>query len=106
MRTAAEYRGAYPLRRQPALTGAPQSADGVLTELEQGISLLDVAATTVDRRHAQAVALAGLRSADRFLSRAHPHGTNLDSILKRREELAQRLHAFTAVGDSNRGPAI
>jgi len=76
-------------------------AECVLTELELGITFLDVAENTSDPEHArQSVknAIIALRTANRFFSEIQP-GANLDGIEQRRRQLAERLRAITGVDD-------
>jgi hypothetical protein len=75
-------------------------ADSVLTELELGLTFLDVAETTNDPAHAlQSVkhALTALRAANKFLGVLQPgifHIDEFETIQQRREQLVQRLHAI------------
>jgi len=71
----------------------------VVTELDLGLTFLDVAATTTDGKHARKSignAIIALRTADRFLSELSPDTRNLDAIKQRREILAMRLREFGA----------
>jgi hypothetical protein len=79
-------------------------ADTVCTELDLGMTFLDVAQNTRDPRHAwQSVknAITALRTANRFLAKIQSTA-NIDAIRQRREELAKRLRAITNVDDSGR----
>jgi hypothetical protein len=70
-------------------------AEFILTELELGLTFLDIAETTADREHARLSvdhATTALRTADRFLSQVQPGTVNLGAIGLRRELLAERLH--------------
>jgi len=72
-------------------------ADTDCTELELGMTFLDVAASTGNRKRAlQSIrnAITALRTADRFLSRIRP-GPKIHAIHQRRERLADRLRAIT-----------
>ena len=86
------------------VTEAQQAlAATVLTELELGMTFLDVAENTRDRKHSlQSIrnAITALRTADKFLSEIYP-GTNIDGIKQRRRQLAERLRAITGVDDSS-----
>lgn len=70
-------------------------ADFILTELELGLTFLDIAETTADREHARLNvdhATTALRTADRLLSQVQPGTLKLAAIGPRRELLAERLH--------------
>jgi len=78
-------------------------AQSVLTELELGITFLDVAANTGDARRARQNiknAIIALRTADRFLLEISPD-RNSDAIQQRRKQLAERLHAITDADDAS-----
>ena len=72
----------------------------VFTELDLGLTFLDVAATTTDTDHAHRCvgnAIVALRTADKFLSELSPEARSLDTIRERREQLALRLREFAGV---------
>lgn len=74
--------------------------EAVLTELELGLTFLDVAATTADRQHARTAvrhAITALRTAERFLAKLRPNTNDADVIHQRHEQLAQRLRAITGL---------
>ena len=76
-------------------------AETIVTELELGMTFLDVAETTRVRRHAwQSIrnAITALRSANRFLSEIEP-GTGIDAVQQRREQLTARILAIIDVDD-------
>lgn len=71
----------------------------VVTELDLGLTFLDVAATTTDSKHARRSvdhAIAALRAADKFWSELSPATGNLDELRQRRERLAVRLQKLRA----------
>ena len=81
-------------------------AESILTELELGMTFLDVAQNTKDRKHAlRSVrnAITAARTADAFLRRIHPT-TKIDEIHKRREQLAERLRAIANADHSSDSP--
>lgn len=91
-----------PHHPRDAVRDAQQAvADSVLTELELGLTFLDVAETSTSRQHRrQSIehAATALRTADKFLSGV-PADTlkYVDGIRERRIELAQRLWAVSNV---------
>lgn len=95
----------------PAIAEAQQAlADTVLIELELGLTFLDVAANTRERKHAQQSvnhAITALRTANRFLSQIQPGTADLNLIEQRRKQLASRLGAICGVdvlaADPSRG---
>jgi len=69
----------------------------VFTELELGLTFLDVAATTTNGRHVHrsvSNAITALRTADRLLSMLSPETIELEALRQRRERLAVRLRDF------------
>src|SRR5215469_2544825 len=75
-------------------------ADTVLIELELGLTFLDVAANTRQRKHAQRSvnhAITALRTANKFLPQIQPGIADLDLIEQRRKQLARRLGAICGV---------
>ena len=69
-------------------------AESILTELQLGLTFLDVAETTRDHKHAlRSVenAITALRTADRFLSTVPPETVDLDVLRESRRQLSQRL---------------
>ena len=72
-------------------------AESVVTELELGMTFLDVAETTRDRKHAlRSVrnAITALRTASTFVSELQPD-TGIATIQQRREQLTARLRTIT-----------
>ena len=69
-------------------------AECILTELEVGLTFLDLAATSVDRvQNLLGVekAFDVLRTVDKLLSEIQPGTINVDAILPLRSQLAERL---------------
>jgi len=77
----------------------------VLTDLELGLTFLDVAVNSTDRKRAQRSvrhAIAALRSANRCYPKLQHGAANLDAIRQRREQLAQRLRLILGVEETLR----
>ena len=68
-------------------------AEFIRTELDIGLTFLDIAATTRDPKHSQrcrCTAIEALRTADKFFSEAQLVDSD-DELYRRREQLRQRL---------------
>jgi hypothetical protein len=79
----------------------------ILTELELGLTFLDVAETTTDRKHARRSldnAITALRTADRMLSTVQADTVDLDAVAQHRAELARRLRITKLLALDGAGP--
>jgi hypothetical protein len=68
-------------------------ADFIRTELDIGLTFLDIAANSRDPKHSQrcvCIAIEALRTADKFFREAQLVDSN-DDLYQRREQLRQRL---------------
>jgi hypothetical protein len=71
-------------------------ADYIRTELDIGLTFLDIAATTRDLKHSQrcvGIAIEALRTADRFFREVQLVDSD-DDLYQRREQLRQRLRGI------------
>jgi hypothetical protein len=73
-------------------------AQTVLTDIETGLTFLEVAETTTDRNHALKSignATTALAAAGKYLPQLPPDLIDVEVIREHREQLAQRLRAVT-----------